>query len=43
MQKRLVHTGSTLRPAHSREAPPCASGIEEQVWPLVAAGARSSR
>jgi NADPH:quinone reductase len=38
MQKRLVHTGSTLRP---REAPfkaAIAAALRDKVWPLLAAG-----
>ncbi len=38
MVKRLHHTGSTLRPRSVAEKAAIASGIEEQVWPLVAAG-----
>ncbi len=38
MQKRLYHTGSTLRPRSVAEKAAIARGIEEKVWPLVAAG-----
>jgi putative PIG3 family NAD(P)H quinone oxidoreductase len=38
MQKRLLHTGSTLRPRTVAEKAAIARGIEERVWPLVAAG-----
>jgi NADPH2:quinone reductase len=38
MQKRLIHTGSTLRPRTVAEKAAIARGIEEKVWPLVAAG-----
>jgi len=38
MQKRLTHTGSTLRPRTIGEKAAIARGIEERVWPLVAAG-----
>jgi NADPH2:quinone reductase len=38
MQKRLLHTGSTLRPRTIAEKAAIARGIEERVWPLVAAG-----
>jgi NADPH2:quinone reductase len=38
MTKRLHHTGSTLRPRSVAEKAAIARGIEEQVWPLVAAG-----
>ncbi|MBM3529576.1 MAG: NAD(P)H-quinone oxidoreductase [Alphaproteobacteria bacterium] len=38
MQKRLLHTGSTLRPRTVAEKAAFARGIEEKVWPLVAAG-----
>jgi NADPH2:quinone reductase len=38
MQKRLVHTGSTLRPRTVAEKAAIARGIEERVWPLVAGG-----
>jgi NADPH2:quinone reductase len=38
MQKRLIHTGSTLRPRTVAEKAAIAKGIEERVWPLVAAG-----
>src|SRR6185503_4765289 len=38
MQKRLIHTGSTLRPRSIAEKASIARGLEEKVWPLVAAG-----
>jgi NADPH2:quinone reductase len=38
MAKRLVHEGSTLRPRSIAEKAEIAKGIEEKVWPLVAAG-----
>jgi len=38
MAKRLIHTGSTLRPRTVAEKAAIARGIEEQVWPLVTAG-----
>ena len=38
MRKRLTHTGSTLRPRTVPEKAAIARGIEEKVWPLVAAG-----
>jgi NADPH2:quinone reductase len=38
MQKRLHHTGSTLRPRSVAEKAGIARGIEDKVWPLVAAG-----
>jgi NADPH2:quinone reductase len=38
MRKRLHHTGSTLRPRTVAEKAAIARGIEEKVWPLVAAG-----
>jgi NADPH2:quinone reductase len=38
MRKRLHHTGSTLRPRSVAEKAAIARGIEEKVWPLVAAG-----
>jgi NADPH2:quinone reductase len=38
MQKRLLHTGSTLRPRTVAEKAAIARGIEERVGPLVAAG-----
>ena len=38
MQKRLHHTGSTLRPRTIAEKAAIARGIEERVWPLVVAG-----
>jgi NADPH2:quinone reductase len=38
MAKRLVHEGSTLRPRTVAEKAEIAKGIEDKVWPLVAAG-----
>ena len=38
MRKRLIHTGSTLRPRTIAEKAAMARGIEERVWPLVSAG-----
>jgi NADPH2:quinone reductase len=38
MQKRLHHTGSTLRPRTVAEKAAIARGIEERVWPLIASG-----
>ena len=38
MRKRLVHTGSTLRPRSLAEKAAIARGIETRVWPLFAAG-----
>jgi putative PIG3 family NAD(P)H quinone oxidoreductase len=38
MTKRLHHTGSTLRPRTVAEKAAIARGVEERVWPLVAAG-----
>ncbi len=38
MAKRLHHTGSTLRPRTIAEKAAIARGIEEKVWPFVAAG-----
>ena len=38
MQKRLTHTGSTLRPRTIAEKAAIARGIEQRVWPLVGAG-----
>jgi NADPH:quinone reductase len=38
MQKRLHHTGSTLRPRSVAEKAAIARGIEDKVWPLVVAG-----
>lgn len=38
MAKRLIHTGSTLRPRTVAEKAAIAKGIEDKVWPLVAAG-----
>ena len=38
MLKRLVHTGSTLRPRSVEEKASIARALHEQVWPLLAAG-----
>jgi NADPH:quinone reductase-like Zn-dependent oxidoreductase len=38
MAKRLHHTGSTLRPRTVAEKAAIARGLEERVWPFVAAG-----
>jgi len=38
MMKRLTHTGSTLRPQSVAAKARIASGLEAQVWPLLAAG-----
>ena len=38
MIKRLVHTGSTLRPRSPAEKAVIARALEAQVWPLLAAG-----
>jgi NADPH2:quinone reductase len=38
MAKRLHHTGSTLRPRTVAEKAAIAQGLEERVWPLLAAG-----
>ena len=38
MMKRLVHTGSTLRPRTIDEKGAIARALEEKVWPLLAAG-----
>jgi NADPH2:quinone reductase len=38
MAKRLVHTGSTLRPRTIAEKAAIVRGVEQRVWPLVAAG-----
>jgi putative PIG3 family NAD(P)H quinone oxidoreductase len=38
MAKRLTHTGSTLRPRTVAEKAAIAKGLEDKVWPLVAAG-----
>ncbi len=39
MQKRLVHTGSTLRPREASFKAGIASALREKVWPLLASGA----
>jgi NADPH2:quinone reductase len=38
MQKRLVHTGSTLRPRSVAEKGLIADALREKVWPLLSAG-----
>jgi NADPH2:quinone reductase len=38
MQKRLVHTGSTLRPRSPAEKAHIAEALREKVWPLLATG-----
>ena len=38
MTKRLVHTGSTLRPRTVAEKGAIARALEEKVWPLLAEG-----
>jgi NADPH2:quinone reductase len=38
MQKRIVLTGSTLRPRSAAEKTELARGLKEQVWPLIEAG-----
>ena len=38
MMKRLIHTGSTLRPRTIEEKAAIAAAVEAQVWPLIAAG-----
>jgi NADPH2:quinone reductase len=38
MQKRLVHTGSTLRPRPPAEKAAIADALREKVWPLIGAG-----
>ena len=38
MQKRLVHTGSTLRSRSPAEKGAIAAALQERVWPLLAAG-----
>ncbi|MBV1703854.1 MAG: NAD(P)H-quinone oxidoreductase [Hyphomicrobiales bacterium] len=38
MMKRLVHTGSTLRPRTIAEKAAIARALEEKVWPLLSAG-----
>ncbi|WP_370676735.1 NAD(P)H-quinone oxidoreductase [Pleomorphomonas sp. PLEO] len=38
MQKRLVHTGSTLRPREAAFKTAIASSLADKVWPLLAAG-----
>ena len=39
MMKRLVHTGSTLRPRTVAEKGAIATALEARVWPLIASGA----
>jgi len=38
MMKRLVHTGSTLRPRSAEEKAVIAEHLREKVWPLLEAG-----
>jgi NADPH2:quinone reductase len=38
MQKRLVITGSTMRPRTSAEKGEIAHALQQQVWPLLSAG-----
>ena len=38
MTKRLIHTGSTLRPRTVAEKGAIAAAVEANVWPLIAAG-----
>ena len=38
MMKRLIHTGSTLRPRSVAEKQAIAAALEEKVWPLLRAG-----
>jgi NADPH:quinone reductase len=38
MTKRLIHTGSTLRPRSPAEKAVIAGALQEKVWPLLAAG-----
>src|SRR6185295_16979804 len=38
MRKRLHHTGSTLRPRTVEEKAAIVKGVEDKVWPMVAAG-----
>ena len=38
MQKRLVYTGSTLRPRSIVEKGAIAAAVREHVWPLLEAG-----
>src|SRR5208283_1648704 len=38
MQKRLVHTGSTLRPRSAADKAVIAEALRAKVWPLLAAG-----
>jgi len=38
MMKRLVHTGSTMRPRTVAEKAEIARALEAKVWPLIAAG-----
>ncbi len=38
MMKRLVHTGSTLRPRSAAEKALIADALHEKVWPLLASG-----
>jgi NADPH:quinone reductase-like Zn-dependent oxidoreductase len=38
MQKRLTHTGSTLRPRSNADKSMIARDLEAKAWPLLAAG-----
>ena len=38
MQKRLIHTGSTLRPRSAAEKAVIAEALQAKVWPLLEAG-----
>ena len=38
MQKRLIHTGSTLRPRSTAEKVVIADALRSKVWPLLEAG-----
>jgi NADPH:quinone reductase-like Zn-dependent oxidoreductase len=38
MQKRLIHTGSTLRPRSPAEKAVIADALLTRVWPLIEAG-----
>ena len=38
MMKRLIHTGSTLRPRTVAEKAAIAASLEQKVWPLIATG-----
>ena len=38
MMKRLIHTGSTLRPRSPQQKAEIAEHLREKVWPLLEAG-----